>query len=562
MNPAQQDFRVFLHIVWKALGLPKPTRRQLAIAWFLQHGPRRSVIMAFRGVGKSWLTAAFVVWLLYVNPQTKILVVSASKTRADNFTTFCLQLINMMPELAHLRSREDQRCSRVMFDVGPANPDQQPSVMSLGITSALAGNRADYIIPDDIEVLNNSATQLMREKLSEAVKEFDAILKPGGHIKFLGTPQCEDTVYETLADRGYEIRIWPARYPNQQEQLMYGPRLAPDVADELSKDPNLVGRTTEPLRFTDMDLAERETSYGRAGFALQYMLNTRLSDADRFPIKTKDMIFMSLSHDVGPDRVVWTNDPDRRVPEVNNVALRGDAQYEGIVPERTEFRPWEDVIMAIDPSGRGKDETAYAILARLNGRLFLLDAGGFIDGFSTYTLEALAKLTVQWGVKLCIPEPNYGGGMWTNLFLPVLKRVNPRCGLQEAETSRGNKEMRICDTLEPVVQQHRLVVNKALLHKDWASVGQFPTEVAYQYRLFYQLTRIYREKAALAHDDRVDALAIGVAHFTDAMALDPVKAEEANRARDLEKEIKRIKARSERRSNPHAQTGPVWSRRP
>lgn len=78
---ALNDFRNFLYIVWQFLGLPEPTPIQYDIAHYLQHGPRRSIIMAFRGIGKSYITAAFVVWLWLVNPQFKILVVSATERR-------------------------------------------------------------------------------------------------------------------------------------------------------------------------------------------------------------------------------------------------------------------------------------------------------------------------------------------------------------------------------------------------------------------------------------------------------------------------------------------------
>ena len=77
----------------------------------------------------------------------------------------------------------------------------------------MSGARADEVIADDVEVPNNSYTQPMRDKLSEAVKEFEAILKPNGKITFLGTPQVENSVYLTLEERGYETRIWTARYP-------------------------------------------------------------------------------------------------------------------------------------------------------------------------------------------------------------------------------------------------------------------------------------------------------------------------------------------------------------
>ncbi|CAB4139312.1 hypothetical protein UFOVP348_54, partial [uncultured Caudovirales phage] len=83
-----------MFLVWKHLGLPEPTPVQYDIANYLQNGPRRSVIEAFRGVGKSWITSAFVCWLILNNPQLKILVVSASKERADAFSTFVKRLIN------------------------------------------------------------------------------------------------------------------------------------------------------------------------------------------------------------------------------------------------------------------------------------------------------------------------------------------------------------------------------------------------------------------------------------------------------------------------------------
>ena len=91
------DFRVFLGVIWDHLNLPEPTPVQYDIAQFLQHGPKRQIIQAFRGVGKSWVTSAFVLWQLYKDPQMKIMVVSASETRANDFSIFCKRLITQVP---------------------------------------------------------------------------------------------------------------------------------------------------------------------------------------------------------------------------------------------------------------------------------------------------------------------------------------------------------------------------------------------------------------------------------------------------------------------------------
>ena len=159
-----QDFRYFLIVTWRHLKLPDPTPVQLDIAEYLQHGERRKILQGFRGVGKSWITSTYVVWKLRIDPQLKFLVVSASKNRADDFTTFTMRLINEMPVLAPLIPQEHQRNSKISFDVAPATASHSPSVTSRGVLSQMAGSRADEIIADDVEVPNNSYTQPMRDK--------------------------------------------------------------------------------------------------------------------------------------------------------------------------------------------------------------------------------------------------------------------------------------------------------------------------------------------------------------------------------------------------------------
>jgi len=278
--PVYEDFRNFLYIIWKHLNLPDPTPVQYDIASFLQNSPNRCVIEAFRGVGKSWVTSAYVIWELLRDPQKKIMVVSASKERADSFSIFTKRLINEVSILAPLRPRPDQRNSNIAFDVGPAKAAHAPSVKSVGITGQITGSRADIIIADDVEVPGNSATQILRDKLSEQIKEFDAILtpKPTSKIIFLGTPQSEDSVYNRLPERGYTMRIWPARFPTEEQLPKYRDRLAPFIVEMMERGHGRAGEPTDPTRFNRFDLEKRELSYGRSGFALQFMLLTDLSD--------------------------------------------------------------------------------------------------------------------------------------------------------------------------------------------------------------------------------------------------------------------------------------------
>jgi hypothetical protein len=188
-------------------------------------------------VGKSYITAAYVVHQLLLDPDKKFMVVSASKARADDFSTFTQRIITEIPICQHLVAKEGQRWSKIAFDVAPAKASGSPSVKSVGVTGQLTGSRADVIIADDVEVPNNSMTHMMRERLAESVKEFDAVLKPDGNIIYLGTPQNEMSLYNTLTTRGYDMRIWPARYPTlERSEKAYGSRLAPTLYDSIQKE--------------------------------------------------------------------------------------------------------------------------------------------------------------------------------------------------------------------------------------------------------------------------------------------------------------------------------------
>lgn len=518
-----RSFKNFAFHIWRHLNLPAPTALQYDIGSYLQNGPRRRVIEGFRGVAKSWLTAAYVCWLLYNDPQHKIMVVSASKERADAFSIFVKQLIETVPELSFLKPRNEQRNSNLAFDVGPARPDQSPSVKSVGIQGQLTGSRADTIIGDDIEVPKNSQTAIQREKLADLIKEFDAVIKPGGQIIYLGTPQTEESIYNKLPERGYEIRIWTARYPRDaKHRESYGNRLAPIIADAFDADPKLAWKPTEPSRFPEEDLLEREASYGRSGFLLQFMLDTTLSDQEKYPLKLSDLIVMDVDRELAPVRVVWSSGREHIIEDIPSVGFTGDRLYRPMYLSK-DMEEFTGSVLTIDPSGRGGDETGYAVTKMLRGMVYLRRAGGLKGGYDVDTLEQIAHIARSEKVKLILVESNFGDGMFTAMLKPVLQRIYP-CNVEEIRHA-GQKERRIIDTMEPVMNQHRLVVDAALLRAD-----QKGEKV--QYQLFHQLTRITRDRNSLAHDDRIEAVAMGVSYWVTALDRS-VDDEEARRQEEL-----------------------------
>tara|TARA_R100000231_G_scaffold138970_1_gene118706 strand:+ start:737 stop:2410 length:1674 start_codon:yes stop_codon:yes gene_type:complete len=523
-------FKNFLYIAWKHLQLPDPTPMQYEIADYLQYGSKRICIQAFRGAGKSWITSAFTVWNLLMDCDRNILVVSASKTRADDFSTFTQRLIQELPICEHLVPNENQRQSKVSFDVGGARASHAPSVKSMGITGQLTGSRADLIIADDVESANNSQTQLMRDRLGETVKEFDSIIKPEvGRIVFLGTPQTEMSLYNQLEERGFKTQIWSARYPGEKEKINYGSKLAKSLIE--NKYNLKPGDPIDPKRFDEEDLMEREASYGRSGFALQFMLDTTLSDVNMYPLKLNDLMVMSGidSWDEAPGKVQWASGIEQIKaldPELPNVGLKGD-YYVAPMYCSSEYYSFEGSVMSIDPAGRGKDRTAYSIVKMLNGILYLTDIGSFEGGYEDQTLTDLALAAKAQNVNQIIVESNFGDGMFNRLLEPILAKIWP-VSLDEVRSSI-QKEKRIIDTLEPVMNQHRLVINQELIRRDF--------DLDRDHQLFYQMSRITRSKGSLRHDDQIDVLAMAVQYWNEAIGRDVDQALDSAKEERLREEL-------------------------
>ena len=516
LEALQDDFKLFLQALWAQLELPTPTRAQYAIADYLQHGPKRLQIQAFRGIGKSWITGAFVLWTLFKDPEKKIMIISASKERADNMSIFLQKLIIETPWLAHLRPKsDDSRWSRISFDV-LCSPHQAPSVKSVGITGQLTGSRADLMILDDIEVPGNSMTEMMREKLLQLCTEAESILTPkdDSRIMYLGTPQTVFTVYRKLAERNYRPFVWPARFPRSLANYegLIAPALQADIDNGAEK-----WQVTDPDRFNDEDLIEREAAMGRSNFMLQFMLDTSLSDSEKFPLKMADLIVTSVNPTSAPDSIVWCSDPRNVIKELPTVGLPGDYFYSPMQLQG-DWDSYQETICSVDPSGRGSDETAAAFISQRNGFLYLHEMRAYRDGYSDTTLLDILKGCRKFNVTKLVIETNFGDGIVAELFKKHLIQTKQAIDVEEVRAT-VRKEQRIIDSLEPVLNQHRLVVDRSVVDWDYNSNKQAAPEERLLYMLFYQMSRMCREKGAVKHDDRLDCLSQGVQYFTDCMSI-------------------------------------------
>jgi hypothetical protein len=532
LPPELEPLTHFASYLLRELGLAEyPTKQQISILNYLEKGPDRQIITAYRGCGKSWLTGCYALWRLRRDPfREKVLLIGATADKAIELSTWMLRLVRDVDILQSLQPLTDGRSSVNAWDVGPSIVDQSPSVRAVGILSpSLTGKRCTVAIADDIETMANSITSLKQERLAQAVTEIEAIRKPhvDGELPrqtvFLGTPHIETSLYLRLRrERNYAMRFFPARYPNPSdpdEWDCYEDSLSPEIATEVEEDPSLAGEPTDPERFGHDELLKREMSMTRASVQLQFQLNCRLSTLDRYPIRLGDLIITDLDGKALPEVITWASGPDQRINDLICVGLGSDRWYnrpmimQGWIPKDETWR----CVLAIDPSGRGADELAYVVLAELNGNFFLLDCGGTTQGYAEEVLRLLALKAQRWAVTQVVVESNWSDGMFSALLSPVLNRVHP-CGIEEVRVTQ-QKERRIVDTLAPVVQQHRLVVSHELVRQDYRDAERDP-EKGHQRSLMFQMSRITTERGALMHDDRIDALSLAVGFFTDAAAQD------------------------------------------
>jgi len=596
--PQFADFRNFLFHIWHELGLPDPTPKQYRMAnvlqnvikhsslvnlepdaAFLEEYPmlkkangdctKRMVLEAFRGIGKSWICATIAVWVAYWNPNINIMTVSAASTKAVAFTTFCLKLIRQIPELQHLEPQKalGDRIAQTGFDIRGCNPAQEPSIFSRGIFGQMTGSRSDITFCDDVETPKTSETQLLREKLAHYISEIGgAIGKPeSGLVIYLGTPQCEDSIYERLVnERGYKRIIIPARYPSDKWLSRYGDQLEPTIHADLTPEKQtgrgLRGNLGWPTdtRFNEAILCDSEKEFAHSGFVRQFMLDTSLEDAERFPLKLRDFIVMSIGDKI-PATPQWTTIDDFCLKDLPCMGFMGDRFYAPInlKDAKMEWLSPTQTAMYIDPAGKGGDELAYAIGKFCNGLIWIVACRGFRDGYEEKNLIQIAELAKKYQVKEIITEPNFGAGMFDQLLSPILAKIYP-CTVTPSEWTKGQKEKRIIDTLEPVLNQHLIVIDPRVIEQDILAHPEDSEVLSQQRSLMYQLSHITQEKGCLAKDDRVDALAGLVNYFMQNLGMDQARAKLDRRAEYMKKMVEDCSWTGIRQRNPDKNTQLSW----
>lgn len=555
-----RDFKDFYYDCSTELLGFTPSKMQMDMAQEMQDAPQYFMIQAQRGEAKTTIAGCFAVWLLIHHPEYRILIISAGGDLASDIMTWCTQILMMMPILAVLYDDPTGTCRRSAekFDVNLLlkGANKTASISCYGITSSLAGKRADFLLADDVESQKNSMTELMRERLNHLTLDFSSI-NAKGSICYLGTPQSSNSIYNNLPSRGYTIRIYPGRIPTIEEREHYGEHLAPYIRVMYDNNPHLRtgygamldrGAPTDPIMMPEHELVKKEIDQGPSYFNLQYMLDTTLLDKDRFPLKVADLIFHDLDPFKVPSIFQWSNHPMHQLGDIPGQLAKQKYYRAGLVGD--DYVKYVSKIVAFDPAGGGQngDETGYAVIFSAAGKLFLMECGGIPGGNGTDAMEAAVAILRKWDVQKAVVEKNFGHGAYavtlestimTENFkligLPDKERLEKtvNCGVVEVYNT-GQKELRIADGLEPIIANHKLVVNTSVITENISSTQKYEAAKRVMYNLFHQMHNLTRDRGSLMHEDRLEAVQIGISELM--LEIRMVDEEETRKIKDAELE--------------------------
>lgn len=529
------DFAEFAEVGMRVLGF-STTEMQLDIARYMadkSYG-RKKMVQAQRGEAKSTLAALYAVWCLIQDQSTRVLVVSGGEKQASDVAILIIRIIEQWHLLCWLRP-DSTRGDRTSFENYDVHCDLKPldksaSVSCVGITANLQGKRADILIPDDIETSKNSMTQPMRDQLLLLSKDFAAI-NTHGETLYLGTPQTKDSIYKTLASRGFHIRIWPGRYPNADELQRYTPgSLAPSILEALEADPTLGtghgidgtrGAPSDPERYNEDALLEKELDFGPEGFSLQFMLDTTLTDALRTRIRLSDFIVGDYTGEGAPEQLWWAAEPRCRIQELpSNVS---EYTLYRAASSSDQYMPYQHKVMVVDPAGNGGDEVAFAVLGATNSYIHLMTVGGLRGGMTEQNMDTLFEIAEEFGVKDFKIEANMGHGVVSALMVGhAEKRKLIGFGFEDFY-AKGQKERRIIDTISPITRRHKFVVHTRAIEDDLKYCNEHPRDMRTVTSVFYQLANITYDRGCLSKDDRADAVQAGVMFLTGLLSVDDAK---------------------------------------
>ena len=538
------SFICFAHYTYAYLNLPAPSRAQIELLSFVsdQSNPHR-MLQCLRGLSKSLSAQIYTVWRLLNDSDEHILVMSGNGDRARNFTQFVQKLLSLLPVCNGMQPRHNiERTSSQSFDVAGATASDSPSVYACGVGNQIAGMRATLVIYDDIETAQSSNSVVKRESIDHFASEAHNLLMAGKDETItLCTPHSMDSIYiKWIEQKGVKPLIIPAQYP--EDLSIYNGFVAQYIVDAMQDDPSLVGTNIDE-RFTLDVLRGKEMRIGKSQYKLQYMLDTSASDEMKHPLKLSDLIVMDIDNDDAPLKIS-SSSMRENIVNVRHNGFKNDRFYSPSFVSN-ERGSYGHKVLCVDPSGSGSDETGIAVAFACAGKIHIKKITGIEGGYGISVIESIADMCKNFNIDVVVVEKNFGDGAYGKLLEPVLNRRSPKTSIDYVRAI-GQKEIRIIRTIEPLLNQHKLVIDKKVLDDDLLAAS---TNNSFT----YQLSHLSEVRGCLKHDDRLDALEMACSYLISKEDFDEEyemeRFEKDKLEEDLAKFMKDFKIKMNNRNN-------------
>jgi hypothetical protein len=438
---------------------------QLEICSWLTKPAREKLLIAFRGLGKTYTAKFYAGWRHLRVPELKIKFVSDKDENAEAMAQTYLEFIRSSPILKHLAPTNKERNSTKYNLNSIARHEKEKSVSCAGIESSMTGQRVDLFISDDIESTTNTLTENLRKPVMLKVKEFQSILhQPGRFLKgkdgYLLERQAALDKISSMPERvqilyigtyQHTQSIWIPR-DDAQSQFRNCDRLVIPAMRRDDDNPKAVvidgldgkWNTTWPERFTNEELLERRKDGSR--FSLDYLCDPSLVNLGA--------------------RVILLE----RIQQ----QIRTDVQYTDVY---------------VDPCQSGKGDEAVAIFGGpTRDGVYVSSLLAWREDTGTWA-KALAQACQGKNVQRVYIEAQQPAVI--NVVQQAFKDARLPCRIERSKTNNVNKLSRIVETLEPCLNSERVYFHPSIL------ADKFTYE---------QISTITRE-SLIEPNDRADAMA-------------------------------------------------------
>ena len=495
--------------------------------------PQVRCVMGFRQGGKSHISPCANSWLAFRDPSWKFVTIGSSEGLGKDTLRKMRGLLRSCWWLQHMQPHEGDKDNEEAFQFGNirrGEKDDQPSVLAMGITGSLASKRAHVVDADDLEQPTNTLTIDARNRLHALTHQFDTWMyvepNPSNpaptRIIYKGTYHAEDSLYtrKVLKDKG-SMRSYPIRFPYGNEDVPY---LAPYLKNELAKEPTLAGSPTVPYRFGIERVAEQEAK-SKLYFRWQYLMMPGIGEGERRPLRLGDLMVMPLHRDQVPFPVMWgenDNIGSTAIDSIPNLSPDETSRYQTIrkpMHVGNQSIPYQGTRAHLDIAGAGADRASLGICSLAAGMFFVKRLYIFEGGFQQEKLDQIARWCREQGVTTLRYESNADptgafGHQLSGAFLrlsvpPNTDPLLPQgwtCAVEPVHVTK-QKQLRIIDTIENLLNTHKIVVDPQVL------MPQCPGHPEHEFQ--FQFTNITRERNCIPHDDAVDAFAGCLGAWTD-----------------------------------------------